>query len=72
MSGWAVVVVLAIVVAVSTAFWRYAPKQDQTVWRSSVILSLAMMFIFWAITYLCQLHPLVAPVRSDLRPEYAD
>ncbi|CDK24639.1 unnamed protein product [Kuraishia capsulata CBS 1993] len=26
----------------------------------------------WAITYLSQLHPLVAPRRSDLRPEFAE
>lgn len=43
-----------------------------SVWRSTVILSMAMMFLMWAITYLSQLHPLVAPRRSDLRPEFAE
>ena len=42
-----------------------------SVWRSTVILSMAMMFLMWAITYLAQLHPLVVPRRSDLRPEFA-
>ncbi|QHS71909.1 H(+)-transporting V0 sector ATPase subunit e [Saccharomyces paradoxus] len=49
-----------------------APKNNQAVWRSTVILTLAMMFLMWAITFLCQLHPLVAPRRSDLRPEFAE
>ncbi|CAI1873159.1 hypothetical protein SEUBUCD646_0C00660 [Saccharomyces eubayanus] len=49
-----------------------APKNNQTVWRSTVILTLAMMFLMWAITFLSQLHPLVAPRRSDLRPEFAE
>ncbi|GMM31325.1 H(+)-transporting V0 sector ATPase subunit E [Martiniozyma asiatica (nom. inval.)] len=72
MSGYTVLVVMAITVAIGSTFWKFAPKQDQTVWRSTVSLSLAMMFLMWAFTYLCQLHPLVAPKRSDLRPEYAE
>ncbi|CAY70081.1 Vacuolar H+ ATPase subunit e of the V-ATPase V0 subcomplex [Komagataella phaffii GS115] len=42
------------------------------VWRSTVLLTLAMCWLMWAFTYLAQLHPLVAPRRSDLRPEYAE
>lgn len=58
-----------------------------------MILTLAMCYLMWAITYLgkfkiclrsfdirtniysffsAQLHPLVVPRRSDLRPEFAD
>lgn len=69
MSGWLVLGVLVLVVAASLIAWKYAPQQDQTVWRSSIILTLAMCYAMWAITYLAQLHPLVAPIRSDLRPE---
>ncbi|GAV49534.1 hypothetical protein ZYGR_0P01780 [Zygosaccharomyces rouxii] len=38
----------------------------------TLILSMSMMFLMWAITYLCQLHPLIAPRRSDLRPEFTE
>ncbi|CCC67259.1 hypothetical protein NCAS_0A07010 [Naumovozyma castellii] len=72
MSFYTVVAVFIVVAALSAGFWVVAPKKDQTVWRSTVILSLAMMFLMWAITYLCQLHPLVVPRRSDLRPEFAE
>lgn len=72
MSGYTVLAVMIVTMIAGAVFWRYAPKEDQTVWRSTVSLSLAMMFLMWAFTYLCQLHPLVAPRRSDLRPEYAE
>ncbi|ODQ66443.1 putative secreted protein [Nadsonia fulvescens var. elongata DSM 6958] len=73
MSGWTVIGVLVVVSLASIAAWYLAPKGDnQTVWRSSVILTLAMCYLMWAITYLAQLHPLAQPRRSDLRPEYAE
>ncbi|CAK9440282.1 uncharacterized protein LODBEIA_P43820 [Lodderomyces beijingensis] len=71
MSGYAVVIVLLVVVALSGLAWVFAPKSNTVVFRSSVILALAMMYLMWAITYLAQLHPLEAPRRSDLRPEFA-
>lgn len=69
MSGYTVLGVMIVTIIIGSIFWKFAPKQDQTVWRSTVSLSLAMMFLMWAFTYLCQLHPLVAPRRSDMRPE---
>ncbi|CCE62053.1 hypothetical protein TPHA_0B03810 [Tetrapisispora phaffii CBS 4417] len=72
MSFYTVVITFIVVALASGAFWVFAPKQNQTVWRSTVILALAMMYLMWAITYLCQLHPLVVPRRSDLRPEFAE
>lgn len=72
MSGYVVIGVLIAVLIAGAVFWKFAPKEDRTVWRSTVSLSLAMMFLMWAFTYLCQLHPLVSPKRSDLRPEYAE
>jgi hypothetical protein len=72
MSFWAVVIGLAVVAIASAVFWVLAPQKDRTVWRSTVILTLAMVYLLWAITYLAQLHPLVQPRRSDLRPEFAD
>lgn len=72
MSGWTVVFNGVLVIILSVLAWVFAPKQDRTVWRSSIILFLAMAYLMWAITYLAQLHPLVVPRRSDLRPEYAE
>nr|5TJ5_L Chain L, V-type proton ATPase subunit e [Saccharomyces cerevisiae S288C] len=57
---YTVVGVFIVVSAMSVLFWIMAPKNNQAVWRSTVILTLAMMFLMWAITFLCQLHPLVA------------
>lgn len=71
MSGVAVIVGFVVVAILLTLAWTLAPKQNTAVWRSTVILTLAMCYLMWAITYLCQLHPLVAPRRSDLRPEAA-
>lgn len=69
---YTVLAVMVVTMVLGAVFWRVAPKEDRTVWRSTVSLVLAMMFLMWAFTYLCQLHPLVAPRRSDLRPEYAE
>ncbi|ODQ78754.1 hypothetical protein BABINDRAFT_14379 [Babjeviella inositovora NRRL Y-12698] len=71
MSGYTVLAGFILVVVASIVTWNLAPKQNRTVWRSSIILTLAMCYLMWAITYLAQLHPLVAPRRSDLRPGYA-
>ncbi|CCE90722.1 H(+)-transporting V0 sector ATPase subunit e TDEL_0B05930 [Torulaspora delbrueckii] len=72
MSFYTVIAAFLVTALISLAVWVFAPKKNQTVWRSTVILSLSMMFLMWAITYLSQLHPLVMPRRSDLRPEFAE
>ncbi|CCE79522.1 Piso0_001593 [Millerozyma farinosa CBS 7064] len=69
MSGYNVVIVLIFTIALSGLIWTFAPKQNQTVWRSSLILGLSMCYLMWAFTYLSQLHPLEVPRRSDLRQE---
>lgn len=69
MSGWTVLIGLVATVAASLLAWRFAPRRDRTVWRSSLVLTFAMCYLMWAITYLAQLHPLEAPTRSDLRAE---
>ncbi|KAK9376844.1 ATPase, V0 complex, subunit E1/e2 [Lipomyces chichibuensis] len=72
-SGAAVIYILLLVVGLSLVTWFVTPKGDnQTVWRSSIILTLTMCYLMWAITYLSQLHPLIQPMRSDLRPDFAE
>jgi len=69
-NGWSLLWGLVIVVAGAAAAWFFSPRGDnQTIWRSSLILSLASGYIMWAITFLAQWHPLVVPKRSDWRPE---
>ncbi|CAH6719928.1 V-type proton ATPase subunit e [[Candida] jaroonii] len=69
MSGYTVLIVFVLVAVLCGVTWVAAPKENRTVWRSSVILGISMCFLMWAITYLSQLHPLQAPRRADLRPE---
>lgn len=52
LTRWTVIIALLVTVAVSAAVWVFAPKENTTVWRSSVILTLALCYIMWAITYL--------------------
>ena len=39
-------------------------------WRSSLILAIVSCYLMWLITFLAQLHPLIAPRRSNLREEF--
>ncbi|KAJ5175951.1 V-type proton ATPase subunit e [Penicillium canariense] len=68
-SGWSLFVGLIIIVAASLAAWFFSPKgENQTVWRSTLILSFVSCYLMWAIVFLAQLHPLIAPKRADIRP----
>lgn len=72
MSGWNVIIGLAVCVALGLAGYFVAPKgPNQTVWRSSVLLTIASCYLMWAITYLSQLHPLISPRTQTLREGYA-
>ncbi|KAL4964102.1 ATPase, V0 complex, subunit E1/e2 [Aspergillus stella-maris] len=69
-NGWSLIIGLIIVVAAAVAAWVFSPKGDnQTLWRSTLILSLASCYLMWAITFLAQWHPLIAPKRADIRPD---
>ncbi|ORX94643.1 ATPase, V0 complex, subunit E1/e2 [Clohesyomyces aquaticus] len=69
-NSWLPFVVLLVVVLFSFGVWFLAPKgENQTVWRSTLILSAVAMYLMWAITFLAQMHPLISPIRYDLRPE---
>ncbi|PKS11567.1 hypothetical protein jhhlp_003332 [Lomentospora prolificans] len=63
------VVVAALCIATYVFVPRFFPRETQLLLRSSVILALISCYLMWALTYLAQLHPLVAPKRSDLRRE---
>ncbi|CAN3354806.1 V-type proton ATPase subunit e [Diutina catenulata] len=69
MSGWAVVIMFLVTAAASVAAWFLAPRENRTVWRSSLILTFSLLYLSWAITYLAQLHPLEFPKSSTRRPE---
>ncbi|ODO06421.1 V-type proton ATPase subunit E [Cryptococcus wingfieldii CBS 7118] len=66
-----IVFVGAVLAAIGAASWFLFPKgQNQTLLRTSTLLTLTACYLMWAITYLAQLHPLINPRRSDLRQEY--
>ncbi|KIR26943.1 V-type proton ATPase subunit E [Cryptococcus deuterogattii LA55] len=70
MSFFHVVFVAFVIAAIGAAGWFITPKgKNQTLLRTSLLLTLACCYLMWAITYLCQLHPLITPRRSDLRME---
>ncbi|KAI5848842.1 ATP synthase subunit H-domain-containing protein [Tricharina praecox] len=69
-NGYSIIVGLVIVVIASVLAYLFSPKgETQTIWRSSLILAFVSCYLMWAITLLAQLHPLISPKRSDLRPE---
>ncbi|KAI5366122.1 Putative ATPase, V0 complex, subunit e1/e2 [Septoria linicola] len=69
-NGWSLVISIIVVVVIGLAAWFLSPKgENQTVWRSTIILSTASCWLMWAITFLAQWHPLIVPERSDLRQE---
>ncbi|KAK3390899.1 ATPase, V0 complex, subunit E1/e2 [Podospora didyma] len=70
-NGWSIFIGLAIIVAMSLAAWFFSPKgENQVLWRSSLILTFISCYLMWAITLLAQLHPMIEPRRSDIRPGF--
>ncbi|KAI9839302.1 MAG: hypothetical protein M1819_003297 [Sarea resinae] len=48
-NGWSIIIGLVIVVILSFVAWFFSPKGDnQTVWRSTLILSFASCYLMWA------------------------
>ncbi|KAF2714188.1 hypothetical protein K504DRAFT_371238, partial [Pleomassaria siparia CBS 279.74] len=69
-SSWAPFIGLIVVAIFCAGAWFAAPKgNDQTIWRSTLILSAVAMYLMWAITFLAQLHPLISPIRPNLRQD---
>ncbi|RSM08033.1 hypothetical protein CDV31_008336 [Fusarium ambrosium] len=71
--GYAVFIGLVVIAALCVASWFLAPKgENQVLWRSSLILAIVSCYLMWAITFMAQLHPLIAPRRTGIREEYLD
>ncbi|EEB08126.1 V-type ATPase V0 subunit E [Schizosaccharomyces japonicus yFS275] len=65
MSGYTVIFVGVVSAVLSVASYYLAPKGDNhSTWQMSLILTIACFYLLWAITYLCQLHPLEAPAKA--------
>ncbi|KIK99582.1 hypothetical protein PAXRUDRAFT_822575 [Paxillus rubicundulus Ve08.2h10] len=60
-----VVFVLAIVLGLMACGHLFVPKgPHQTTVRTAILLTLTSCYLMWMITYMAQLHPLIAPSRS--------
>ncbi|KAK0480108.1 ATPase, V0 complex, subunit E1/e2 [Armillaria novae-zelandiae] len=60
-----VFLVLVVVAALMTASALFVPKgPNQIVIRTGLMLALAACYLMWMVTYMAQLHPLIAPVVS--------
>ncbi|KAG4089124.1 hypothetical protein H8356DRAFT_957158 [Neocallimastix lanati (nom. inval.)] len=59
-------IVLAVVVVLSIAALLFTPKgPNQVVIRTSIALTLCCCYLMWAVTYMCQLNPLISPERVE-------
>ncbi|KAF4975175.1 hypothetical protein FZEAL_8004 [Fusarium zealandicum] len=56
----------------ATLSYMLTSLEHCSLWRSSLILAIVSCYLMWAITFLAQLHPLIAPRRSGIREEYLD
>ncbi|GAA5829035.1 hypothetical protein JCM3770_000990 [Rhodotorula araucariae] len=69
MGGGTIVLVFLIVLGAAAGGWVSVPKgENQVTIRTSLLLALSCCWLMWAIAYLAQLHPLIKPIRSNLRP----
>ncbi|KZT19121.1 hypothetical protein NEOLEDRAFT_1183635 [Neolentinus lepideus HHB14362 ss-1] len=64
-SAFPVVVILAIVLGLMAVTWFTTPKgPNQTLIRTSVMLTLSCCYLVWMVTYMAQVHPLIAPTKN--------
>ncbi|KAJ8502519.1 hypothetical protein ONZ45_g11673 [Pleurotus djamor] len=65
MSGFTIVIALFVILGLMACAAFFTPKgPHQVTIRTSAMLTLASCYLIWMITYIAQLHPLVAPHRS--------
>ncbi|KAI0775323.1 ATPase, V0 complex, subunit E1/e2 [Trametes elegans] len=56
------VYILFLAILVGSAGWFGTPKgPNQTLIRTSILLTLACTYLMWMVTYLAQVHPLESP-----------
>ncbi|KAH8118208.1 ATPase, V0 complex, subunit E1/e2 [Phellopilus nigrolimitatus] len=66
-SAFPVLAILVIAAGLMVIAWLATPKgPQQTLIRTAVLLSLTCCYLMWMVTYMAQLHPLIAPKRSLL------
>merc|ERR1712000_424964 len=71
--GYAIWIGLVVIAVLCVASWFLSPKgENQVLWRSSLLLAIISCYLMWAITFLAQLPPLIAPRRGDLREEFLE
>ncbi|GAA5908972.1 hypothetical protein JCM3775_002074 [Rhodotorula graminis] len=69
MGGGLIFLILLVAIGAAAGGWFATPKGDnQVTIRTSLLLAISCCWLMWAIAYLAQLHPLIKPIRSNLRP----
>ncbi|KAK8128301.1 hypothetical protein PG984_009409 [Apiospora sp. TS-2023a] len=69
--GYSVFIGAIIVAAFCAAAWFLAPKgENQTTWRSSLIIAFVACYLMWFITFMAQLNPLIEPRSGTVRAGY--
>ncbi|GAA6006741.1 H(+)-transporting V0 sector ATPase subunit e [Rhodotorula paludigena] len=71
MGGGTIFLVLLIAIGAAAGGFVSVPKgENQVTIRTSILLAVSCCWLMWAIAYLAQLHPIIKPTRSDLRPSH--
>ncbi|KAI0158941.1 hypothetical protein LQW54_004349 [Pestalotiopsis sp. IQ-011] len=66
--GGSIFLGLVISAALCVGAWFFAPKgENQTTWRSSLIIAFIACYLMWFITFMAQLNPLIAPKSPTVR-----
>ncbi|KAH6659711.1 ATP synthase subunit H-domain-containing protein [Truncatella angustata] len=66
--GGSVFLGLVVVAAMCVGAWFFSPKgENQTTWRSSLIIAFIACYLMWFITFMAQLNPLIAPKNPNVR-----
>ncbi|TFK99407.1 ATPase, V0 complex, subunit E1/e2 [Pterulicium gracile] len=62
-----VLIFLVVALGLMTVAALFTPKgPNQVVIRTGLMLTIASCYLMWMITYMAQLHPLIAPHSSKL------
>ncbi|TGJ80408.1 hypothetical protein E0Z10_g8357 [Xylaria hypoxylon] len=65
---YSILIGLVVVAAICVGAWFLSPKgENQTTWRSSLIIAFISCYLMWFITFMAQLHPLIEPRRTNIK-----